>query len=191
MKSQLIEYTPILAFLFFLISKDIYWATTALMIASLLQTLLHYAFYKEFKKMHVVGFVLALVFGAMTLLLHDPVFIKWKFSILHWVLALVLLWRVKIKKISPVKELLEMVVKTAIPAPETLFNRLNIIWFVVLVVMGLLNLVLAYYIFPGDDKAWGIAKMVLVFVGMLALIFYTLIKLQPYIPEQDQLSEKE
>jgi intracellular septation protein len=161
------------------------------MIASFLQTLLHYAFYREFKKMHVIGFVLALLFGAMTLLLRDPVFIKWKFSILHWLLALVLLWRVKVKKISPVKELLELTLKAAIPAPEILFNRLNNIWFAVLVVMGLLNLVLAYYIFPGNDKAWGIAKMVLVFVGMLALIFYTMIKLQSYIPEQNQLSEKE
>lgn len=191
MKSQLIEYTPLAAFLFFLITKDIYWATAALMIATLLQTLLHYAFYKTFKKMHVVGLVLALIFGAMTLLLRDPLFIKWKFSILHWLLAIVLLWRFKISGINPVKELLELAIKAPIPAPSTVFNHLAYVWFIALTIMGLFNLALAYLVFPGDDKSWGIAKMVLVFVGMLTLVFYSMIKIQTYLPEHDSLSRKE
>ena len=188
MKSHLIEYTPIAAFLFFLITKDIYWATVALMIGTLLQTLLHYYFHKTWKKMHVVGLVLALILGAMTLALHDPVFIKWKFSILFWALALVLLWRHQIKKTSPVKELLELAIKAPVPAPENIWNRLTQLWFVALIAMGVFNLVLAYYIFPGNDKAWGIAKVVLYFVGLLSMIFYTIFKLHPYLPEQDQPS---
>lgn len=191
MKSHLIEYTPIAAFLFFLVTKDIYWATVALMIATFLQTMAHYYFYKEWKKMHVVGFILALIFGAMTLLLHDPMFIKWKFSILHWALALVLLWRYKVKNVSPVKELLELAVKAPVPAPAALFNQLTKMWFVALVAIGALNLVIAYLIFPGNDKAWGIAKIILVFVGMLSMIFYTMLKVQHYLPEQIQPPAKE
>ena len=46
---------------------------------------------KEVSKLLFISWCLVIPFGTMTLLLRDPIFLQWKFSIVHWLLGSILL----------------------------------------------------------------------------------------------------
>jgi intracellular septation protein len=80
--NQLLEFSPLIAFLVVFELFGIYWATGALMIACVLQLLIHRLRAGEFKLMHVVTVAVLLPLGSATLLLHDSRFIHWKPTVL-------------------------------------------------------------------------------------------------------------
>ncbi|MFZ5723211.1 MAG: inner membrane-spanning protein YciB [Pseudomonadota bacterium] len=92
MKS-LFDLFPAIAFfaVFYLSGKDIIQGTAALMIASLLQVALGWAFWKKIDRMHLAVLGVVLVFGGLTLLLRDERFIKWKPTIVDILFAVILL----------------------------------------------------------------------------------------------------
>ncbi len=45
---------------------------------------------RKANKLHIVSTLLLLILGSVTLVLRDPEFLQWKFSIYHWIIALVL-----------------------------------------------------------------------------------------------------
>ena len=80
--TQLLEWSPLIVFFVTFEIRDIYWATAALMVACVLQLLIHRLRAGSFKTMHVVTTCVVLVLGAATLLLHDQRFIQWKLTVL-------------------------------------------------------------------------------------------------------------
>lgn len=90
---QLFDLLPAIVFfaVFYSTGKDIIQGTAALMIASTLQVALGWLVWKKLDRMHLVVFGIVIVFGGLTLFLHDERFIKWKPSIVDTVFALVLL----------------------------------------------------------------------------------------------------
>lgn len=147
-------------------------ATLILLIASMIQNVLHWLVYKRFEKMHLISFAILLVFGSMTVIFKDPNFIKWKVSIFNWIFAAVLIGSLFIGK----KTLIERMMSHAISVPVETWKTVTVMWALFFGLIGVLNLIVAFY-YPGEnDKNWvnfklfGIFGLTIVF--MIAQAIY-------------------
>lgn len=84
----LIDFFPILLFFGAFKYFDIYAATGVLMAATVVQMGLIYAIDRKLQVMHKITLALILVFGTLTLALHDERFIKWKPTVLYAAMAI-------------------------------------------------------------------------------------------------------
>ncbi len=152
----LIDFFPILLFFGAYKFYDIYMATGVLMAATVVQMGLIYAIDRRLQAMHKITLVLILVFGAMTLLLHDERFIKWKPTVLYAAMAIALavaLWVLK-------KNFLKLLLGSQLELPDAVWMRLNGAWIVYCAFMAALNgYVAAYYSTEAwvNFKLWGYA----------------------------------
>jgi len=118
-----------------------------------------------------LSFVIVVVFGGATLLLHDEIFIKWKTTILFWMFSAILLFSNSLFH----KNLIHTLLHEKITLPLYAWNRLNLSWSLFFAVLGLINL---YVTFNYSTNSWvnfkmfGISGLMLVFtlaqVGWLA-----------------------
>lgn len=120
-------------------------------------------------KMLWVSLVLVGVFGSMTLIFQDETFIKWKPTILYWVFAGSMSFAALVLKKNPIKAMLG----EQLTLPEPVWSKVNLSWVGFFVLMGFLNLVIAFN-FPTDIwvnfKLFGGMGLMLIFVlgqGML------------------------
>lgn len=103
------------------------------------------------------------VFGGLTIYLHDEDFIKWKLTILYWGFALVLL----VSDLLFKKNLTRQTMNEIIELPDLMWSRLNFVWIAFLTFMGALNWYLAFVLFKGNTAAWVSFKV----FGATALMF--------------------
>jgi intracellular septation protein len=165
----LFDLFPIL--LFFLAYKlyDIYVATAVAIAAAFLQTGLYWLKHRKFETMHLVTLAILVVFGGLTLVLHDPVFIKWKPTVVNWLFALIFLGSRFIGK----RTLVERMMSHAISVPAVVWLKLNWAWTLFFIVIGLVNLFVAYTYSEAiwvNFKLFGMLGLTLVFV--FAQAFY-------------------
>lgn len=85
-----IDLGPLLLFFGVYVFADIYWATGALMVAMLVSIVASRLVLQHISPMLLATTVLVVGFGAMTLWLHDPRFIKMKPTIVNVLFAIVL-----------------------------------------------------------------------------------------------------
>ena len=115
-----------------------------------------YAIDRKLQAMHKITLVLILVFGALTLLLHDERFIKWKPTVLYAAMAFALavaLWGLK-------KNFLKLLLGSQLELPDPVWMRLNQAWIVYCVFMAALNAYVAALYSTADwvnFKLWGYA----------------------------------
>ncbi|MCO7226364.1 inner membrane-spanning protein YciB [Pleionea sp. CnH1-48] len=155
----LIDFFPLLGFFIAYYVFDIYVATGVLMVAAVIQTVGNRLLKKEWEKMHLFTLGLALVFGSLTLLFRDDAFIKWKVTILMWMLAVVFLFRQWVQNRIVLKDLLEGMSGESFGIEDALWKRLNVIWACCALAVGLLNLWVAYTFSQSvwvNFKVWGI-----------------------------------
>ena len=86
----LFDYFPILCFFAAYKLYGIYIATTVTMIASALQLCTYWLIHRRFEKLHTITFISILLLGSATLIFHNPIFIKWKPSIIYWAFFIIL-----------------------------------------------------------------------------------------------------
>ena len=160
----LFDFFPIALFVAAYKLHDIYVGTAVLMAATVVQTAVIYGIDKRLQTMQKVTLVLVLVFGALTLFLHDERFIKWKPTVLYASMALVLaaaLWGWK-------KNLLQTLLSSQLRLPDAVWHRLTYIWIGYFVFMAALNgYVAAYYSTEAwvNFKLWGYAFPLAFIVG--------------------------
>ncbi|MFZ4479140.1 MAG: septation protein A [Rhodoferax sp.] len=150
----LIDFFPILLFFGSYKLYDIYVGTGVLMVATLVQMGLIYALDRKLQMMHRVTLVLILVFGSLTLILHDERFIKWKPTVLYAAMAIALAIAVWVYK----KNFLKMMLGSQLELPDPIWMRLNLVWVAYSAFMSVLNgYVAAYYSTEAwvDFKLWG------------------------------------
>lgn len=165
----LFDFFPVL--LFFVCYKlvGLYAATTAAMVASVIQVVFHRLKYQRYEKLHLISMGLILVLGGATLFFHDPLFIKWKPTGIYWLSSIVFLGSGWIGK----QPLIQKMMGANISLPKKIWGRLNVAWAIFFVVMGGLNLYVAYTF---DTNSWvtfklfGGAGLTLVFVFVQSLI---------------------
>ena len=152
-------------------------ATLVIILATLLQNVLYFVMHRRFEKMHLITLGILLVFGTLTLFLKDPLFIKWKVSIINWAFALAFLGS---QFVGTRKPLAERMMAHALSAPSAVWKRLNNLWAVFFAFIGALNLVVAYFFSENvwvNFKLFGVLGLTLAFV--IAQAFY----LQKYAEE--------
>lgn len=81
----------------------------------------------------------AFVFGGATVWFHNPAFIKWKFSIVYWLMGASFLISAHFFRKNPIKAL----IGEGLSLPETAWLRLNLAWVLFFLGMGILNLFIA------------------------------------------------
>ena len=160
----LIDFFPILLFFGAYKLQDIYLATAVLMAATVLQSVIIYAIDRRLQTMQKATLALVLVFGALTLGLHDERFIKWKPTVLYTGMALGLaaaLWGWQ-------KNLLQLLLGSQLRLPAAVWSRLTVAWILYFLFMAASNAyVAAYYSTEAwmDFKLWGYAFPVLFIIG--------------------------
>jgi intracellular septation protein len=160
----LIDFFPIALFVAAYKLGDIYTATGVLMVATLLQTGLIYAIDRKLQTLQKVTLVLVIVFGALTLALHDERFIKWKPTVLYASMAIVLAAALWVWK----KNFLQILLGSQLTLPEAVWARLTAIWVVYFLFMAAINAYVAAYYSTEDwvnFKLWGYAFPVVFIVG--------------------------
>lgn len=156
----LYDFFPILLFFIAYKAYDIYVATAVAIAAALVQTLGYWLKHRRFEKMHLVTFGLLLVFGGLTLILHDPVFIKWKPTMINWLFAVVFTGSFWIGE----KTMIERMMGHAIQVESPVWLRLNWAWILFFISMGVINL---YVAFNYEEDTWVNFKL----FGMMGLTF--------------------
>lgn len=119
-----------------------------------------------------MSLVMFVVFGGLTIYLHDEDFIKWKLSILYWFFAVSLL----ISELVFKKNLMRKSMEEIIQLPEVIWSRLNTAWICFFAAMGALNWYVAFVWFKGDTSAWvsfkAFGSTAIMFVFIVAQTFY-------------------
>jgi intracellular septation protein len=115
-----------------------------------------------------VSLAIIVVFGGATLILKNPIFIKWKPTVLYWLFGGTLLGG----QLLFGKNLIRSVMGEQIVLPETVWRKLNWSWTGFFALMGAANLYVAYN-FSEDTwvnfKLFGGMGLMLVFVVLQAL----------------------
>ncbi len=160
----LIDFFPILLFVGAYKLYDIYVGTAVLMAATVLQMSLVYLIDRKLQMMHKITLALILLFGTLTLVLHDERFIKWKPTVLYAAMALALGLAVWIYK----KNFLKLLLGSQLTLPDPVWMRLNVVWVVYSAFMAIINgYVAAYYSTEAwvNFKIWGYVFPLLFIVG--------------------------
>ena len=143
----LIDFFPILLFFGAFKYYDIYVGTAVLMGATVLQMALIYGIDRKLQTMHKITLALVLVFGALTLGLHDERFIKWKPTVLYGAMAIGLGIAVWVMH----KNFLKLLLGSQLELPDAVWNRLNIAWVVYCAFMAGLN---AFVVLQFSTETW-------------------------------------
>lgn len=145
-------------------------ATLVIILATIVQNALYFALHRRFEKMHLITLGILLVFGTLTLFLKDPIFIKWKVSIINWGFALAFLLS---QYIGTRRSLTERMMSSAVQVPNAIWINANWMWVGFFVFIGILNLVVAYGFSEEvwvDFKLFGVLGLTFAFI--IAQVFY-------------------
>lgn len=138
---QFIDYLAILAFMaVYFISRDIFLATAVLMGGVTAQIIVYWLMKKPIGNELKITFWASMVLGGMTLFFQDETFIKWKPSLVNWLLALVLLCAHWIKGIYLIKKMLGKMLSL----PDEAWFALTYGWAAAFTLVGFLNIWVAY-----------------------------------------------
>lgn len=143
-------------------------ATAVAIVASLAQVGWQIARGRKVDTMLWISLAVIVIFGGLTLWLHDETFIKWKPSILYWMFGGILAGGALSGRNFIRKLLGEQII-----LPDAAWGKLLGAWIVFFVVMGVINLAVAYSV-PTETwvsfKLFGLFGLTLVFT--LGMGFY-------------------
>ena len=160
----LFDIFPVILFFIAYKAADIYVATAVAIAATFVQ--IGWVWFRKGKidTMLWVSLVIIVVFGGATLALHDETFIKWKPTVLYWLFGAALLIADRLFG----KNLIRAMMGTQIELPDPIWAKLNMSWCLFFVVMGVLNLYVAYSF---STDAWVNFKL---FGGMGLMVVFVL-----------------
>lgn len=158
-------------FLFFIAYKflGIYAATGVAIAATVAQVTYTRIKHKKYEIIQVVTCLMIIIFGGMTLALHNPIFIKWKPTMINWILALIFIGSQFFGKQS----LIEYLLRGKLEASPHVWRTLNTMWIGFFLLIGAVNIIVAYN-FDTDTwvnfKVFGMLGLTLVF-GIIQAIY--------------------
>ncbi len=132
---------PLLLFFAAFKFYDIYVATAVAIAASFLQVGFFWFKHRRFETMHLVTLAVIAVFGGLTLMLHDDTFIKWKPTLVYWILAGLMFGSQWFGN----KTLIERMMSGQIALPALVWRRLNLSWGIFFAALGAANIYVAFY----------------------------------------------
>lgn len=136
----LFEIFPIILFFAAFKLYGIYVATGVAIAATVAQISWVWVKHRKVENMQWISLALIVVFGGATMLLRDETFIKWKPTVLYWLFAVTLL----ASELAFRKNLIRAMMEKQVSAPDAVWKKLLFGWVGFFVVMGILNLYVAY-----------------------------------------------
>ena len=115
-------------------------ATVVVMAATLIQVAWMRLNRRKIDLVLWISLVIIVVFGGATIWYHSETFIKWKPSVILWVMGLIFL----ISQTCYQRNILRSTLGDELELPDLVWKRLNLLWVIYFVVMGVLNLWVAY-----------------------------------------------
>ncbi|MCW5621560.1 MAG: septation protein A [Burkholderiales bacterium] len=102
---------------------------------------------KKVDRMLWISLAIIVVMGGATIVLRDPTFIMWKPTVLYWAFAIVLL----AAEFAFGKNLIRAMMEQQISLPAPVWTWLNLSWVTFFLLMGVLNL---YVAFNFSEETW-------------------------------------
>lgn len=180
----LFDFFPVLLFFLAYQWKGIFFATGVIIAATLVQVGVQWFRTRTVKPMHLATAVLVLVFGGLTLLIGDEEWIKWKVTVLYWVLAVVFLASAFVGTRKPV---VERMLGAEIALPGAVWRRLNAMWIVFFVVLGAVNL---YVMRHFDTDTWVNFKFYGLIGATLAFVVIQAVYLSRHVNVDDRRGDR-
>lgn len=190
---QVVAYIPLLAF-FVVWAIDerpvniagfehsvggIYSAAEVLLVTSVIVYGALYIAYKRLDKFEWITLCAVVVFCIPTFLLRDVNFLKWKAPLVNWIFATIFLGSRYIGS----KPALQHMLGHAVEMPREAWLRLNNIWIVYFVLLGAVNLAVAYML---SEAAWIQFKV----FGNLIITVVFVFGQMPYLARYMQMPEQ-
>jgi intracellular septation protein len=142
---------------------NIFVATAVAIAATFVQIAWVWLRTRKVEPMLWVSLAIIVVFGGATLLLQDETFIKWKPTVLYWLFGVVLLAADHLFG----RNLIRAMMGKQMELPQRVWTRLNQSWAVFFVVMGVLNLYVAFNYATDtwvDFKLFGSTGLMILFI---------------------------
>lgn len=166
----LFDYFPIICFFIAYKLWGIYIATLAAMGASTLQVGYYWLRHHRFEKLHVITLGFILVLGGFTLILHNPIYIKWKPSIIYWIFSIALFSHTIFKN----QPLMKKMLGKKMTMPDKIWRNFTNLTGLFFFGLGFLNLWVVYHY---STNAWVNFKL----FGTLGLTLLFFISVGIYI----------
>ncbi|MBT8137908.1 MAG: septation protein A [Gammaproteobacteria bacterium] len=152
------DFFPVIAFFAAYKLYDIYVATGVIIVAVLLQVLIHWLRTRTISRMHSISAALVLVFGGITLALRNEIFIQWKPTVLNVLFGLVFLASQYIGE----KPIIQRMLDASVDLEAKHWRTLNTMWALFFIFLGIVNVFVVYNF---SEDAWVNFKL----FGMLGL----------------------
>ena len=132
-------------------TRDFFILTGAIMALVTLQVIFEKIVEKKVGKVLFFSWLLLLPLGSLTLFLRDPLFLQWKFSIVHWLMGLILISTYYFKGPVLLKTLFSALGPQLKSAPTIAWTRVTIFISFFTILIGFINL---YFIYYASLDAW-------------------------------------
>lgn len=152
----------------------IYSATAVLMLATVAQIVLTRLITGHIEKRLLLLGAVVLAFGGATLVLRNQLFIQWKPTMFNWALALVFI----VMRRWTRRSVLERAMGAQLTMPRQAWDRLDRLWIGNFLVVGALNLFVAYRF---SEATWVSYKLWSAIGFTLLLSVLTVLLLMPYL----------
>lgn len=157
----LFDFAPIILFFIAYKMSDIYTATGILIVTTCITTGWSWFKHRKLERMQLITLALVVLLGGATLMLKDPLFLKWKPTVANWLFAAGFLGS---QFFAGGKSVIERMMGDNIDMPSAAWTKLNMAWVIFFFAMGVLNLYVAYNF---TEAQWVDFKL----FGMLGLTF--------------------
>lgn len=155
----LFDFFPVIAFFVtYKVTGNLFVATAVIIAAVIAQTAWQWFRHRKVSQMALISGVLVLIFGGLTLLIHDKVFIQWKVTVVNWLFAAAFL----ASRFFGDKLLIERMMGENLQLERSLWQSLNWAWIGFFTALGAINLYVAYNF---SEEFWVNFKL----FGMLGL----------------------
>lgn len=158
----LFEFLPIIFFFLTYKFYDIYAATLVAIVSTFAQVGVIWWRTKTLAKMQLATLAIIVVFGGLTLILHDETFIKWKPTVLYWIFAAAIFGSAAFGK-----NLIRQLTSGQTELPDAAWRQMNLSWGAFFAFMGVANIWVAYSFSTDawvDFKLYGSIGLMLGFV---------------------------
>jgi intracellular septation protein len=165
-------------FLFFLVFKyaGIYAATWAGIIVTVIQVGISRLWLKKWDRAQLITLAVFSFFGGMTLYFHNPIFVKWKPTIIFWIFALCFLGS-RLTRQPLIQRLMQRMLADVV-IPYVVWQRLNLLWASFFMLLGSVNLYIAYH---WSNEAWVNFKFYGITGALFGVSFLQAIYLSQYM----------
>jgi intracellular septation protein len=137
----LFDFFPLILFFAAYKFYGIFAATAVAIIASISQVGLFWLRERRFETTHLVTLAVIIIFGGMTLIFQNDIFIKWKPTIVEWIFAAMILG----SHLTGGRTALEFMLGSQLKLPPKIWRRINLGWGLFFLLVGALNLYVAFF----------------------------------------------